>query len=45
MMERLRRRLTVTTCASSAWLDSLGGDQFRYDQYRATYGTVSVAPV
>jgi hypothetical protein len=42
MMERLRRQLTVTTCASSAWLDSLGGDQFRYDQYRATYGTVSV---
>jgi hypothetical protein len=41
MMERLRRRLTVTTCASSAWLDSLGGDQFRYDQYRATYGTIS----
>src|SRR5678815_955164 len=42
ILERLRRRLTVTTCASSAWLDSLGGDQFRYDQYRATYGTVSV---
>src|SRR5262245_53773119 len=41
MLERMRRRLTVTTCASSAWLDSLGGNQFRYDQYRATYGTVS----
>ena len=41
MLERMRRRLTVTTCASSAWLDSLGGDQFRYDQYRATYGTIS----
>ena len=41
MLERMRRRLTVTTCASSAWLDSLGGNQFRYDQYRATYGTIS----
>jgi hypothetical protein len=41
MIERMRRRLTVTTCASSAWLDSLGGNQFRYDQYRATYGTIS----
>ena len=41
MLERVRRRLSVTTCASSAWLDSLFGDQFRYDQYRATYGRVS----
>src|SRR5690349_10161900 len=41
MLERVRRRLSVTACASSAWLDSLFGDQFRYDQYRATYGTVS----
>src|SRR5688572_6966843 len=41
MLERVRRRLTVTACASSAWLDGLFGDQFRYDQYRATYGTVS----
>lgn len=41
MLERMRRRLTVTSCASSAWLDSLGGDQFRYDQYRATSGTIS----
>jgi hypothetical protein len=41
MLERMRRRLTVTTCASSAWLDSLGGDEFRYDQYRATHGTIS----
>jgi hypothetical protein len=41
MLERMRRRLTVTTCASSAWLDSLGGNEFRYDQYRATYGTIS----
>ena len=41
MIERMRRRLSVTTCASSAWLDSLFGDQFRYDQYRATYGTIS----
>lgn len=41
MLERVRRRLTVTACASSAWLDSLFGNQFRYDEYRATYGTVS----
>jgi hypothetical protein len=41
MLERVRRRLTVTACASSAWLDSLFGDQFRYDEYRATYGSVS----
>jgi hypothetical protein len=41
MLEKMRRRLTVTTCASSAWLDSLGGNQFRYDQDRATYGTIS----
>lgn len=41
MLERMRRRLTVTACASSAWLDSLFGDQIHYDEYRATYGTVS----
>lgn len=41
VLEGVRRRLTVTACASSAWLDSLFGDQFRYDEYRATYGTVS----
>src|SRR5687768_1959854 len=41
MLERVRRRLTVTACASSAWLDGLFGDQFRYDEYRATYGRVS----
>lgn len=41
LLERVRRRLTVTACASSAWLDSLFGDQFHYDDYRATYGSVS----
>lgn len=41
MLERMRRRLTVSACASSAWIDSLFGDELRYDQYRATYGTVS----
>ena len=41
MLERVRRRLTVTACASSAWLDGLFGDQLRYDEYRSTYGTVS----
>lgn len=41
MLERVRRRLTVTACASSAWLDSLFGDQIHYEEYRATYGSVS----
>jgi hypothetical protein len=41
MLERVRRRLTITACASSAWLDSLFGNQLHYDDYRATYGTVS----
>jgi hypothetical protein len=42
VLERVRRRLAITACASSAWLDGLFGDQFRYDDYRATYGTVSL---
>lgn len=42
MLERVRRRLTVTACASSAWLDSLFGNQLNYDEYRETYGSVSV---
>jgi hypothetical protein len=41
MLARMRRRLTVTTCASSAWLDSLFGDQIHYSDYRATYGSLS----
>ena len=41
MLERVRRQLTVTACASSAWLDSLFGDQIRYEEYRETTGTVS----
>lgn len=41
VLERVRRRLTMTTCASSAWLDGLFGNQFRYEDYRATYGSVS----
>lgn len=42
MLERVRRTLAVTACASSAWLDGLFGDQFYYDQYRDTRGSVSV---
>jgi hypothetical protein len=42
VLERVRRSLAVTACASSAWLDGLFGDQLRYDDYRATYGTVSL---
>jgi hypothetical protein len=41
MLEKVRRALTTTACASSAWVDSLFGDEIRYDQYRETYGTVS----
>lgn len=41
MLERVRRRLTITACASSAWLDSLFGNQLHYDEYRSTYGSVS----
>jgi hypothetical protein len=41
MLERVRRRLTITACASSAWLDSLFGNQLHYDEYRTTYGSVS----
>lgn len=41
MLERVRRRLTITACASSAWLDGLFGNQLHYDEYRATYGSVS----
>lgn len=42
VLQRVRRSLTVTACASSAWLDGLFGDQIRYDDYHATYGTVNV---
>lgn len=42
VLERVRRRLTITACASSAWLDGLFGNQLHYDDYRATYGSVSV---
>lgn len=42
VLQRVRRSLTVTACASSAWLDGLFGDQIHYDEYHATYGTVTV---
>lgn len=42
VLQRVRRSLTVTACASSAWLDGLFGDQIHYDHYHATYGTVTV---
>jgi hypothetical protein len=42
VLDRVRRTLAVTACASSAWLDGLFGDQFHYDQYRDTRGSVSV---
>lgn len=42
VLQRVRRSLTVTACASSAWLDGLFGDQIHYDEYHATYGTVTL---
>lgn len=39
---RVRRTLAVTACASSAWLDSLFGDQFHYHEYLNTRGMLSV---
>lgn len=42
MLDRVRRTLAVTACASSAWLDGFFGDQFHYDEYRDTRGNVSV---
>jgi len=41
MLERVRRRLSITACASSGWLDGLFGDQQRYEEYNQTYGTIS----
>lgn len=40
-LERVRRSISITACASSAWLDGMFGDQLRYEEYRETYGTVS----
>ena len=42
MIELARRSLSTTACASSAWLDGLFGDEMMYEDYRHTYGTVSV---
>jgi hypothetical protein len=42
VLYRVRRTFAVTACASSAWLDGLFGDQFHYDEYRDTRGSVSV---
>jgi hypothetical protein len=42
VLERVRRTLAVTACASSAWLDSMFGDQFYYNAYLNTRGSLSV---
>ena len=42
VLKKVRRTLTVTACASSAWLDGLFGDQIHYDEYHATYGTMTL---
>ena len=41
-LHRVRRTLMVTACASSAWIDGLFGNQFHYDEYRNTRGSVSL---
>lgn len=41
VLQRVRRSLTVGSCASSAWLDGLFGNQVYPEQYHATYGTVT----
>ncbi|HKE95688.1 MAG TPA: hypothetical protein VKB34_15340 [Povalibacter sp.] len=41
MLEKVRRRLSITACASSAWLDGLFGDQLRYEEYNETSGSLS----
>lgn len=41
VLQRVRRTLTVTACASSAWLDGLFGNQVYPDEYHSTYGTVT----
>ncbi len=41
VLQRVRRTLTVTACASSAWLDGLFGNQIYPSEYHATYGTVT----
>ncbi|WP_116810435.1 hypothetical protein [Steroidobacter cummioxidans] len=41
VLQRVRRTLTVTACASSAWLDGLFGNQIHRDEYHSTYGTVT----
>lgn len=45
LLQRVRRSLSVTACASSAWLDGLFGDQFLSDEYRRTHGSVSVGGI
>ena len=42
VLERVRRTFAVTACASSAWLDGMFGDQFYYNAYLNTRGSLSV---
>lgn len=42
VLDRVRRTLAVTACASSAWLDGMFGDQFYYNAYLNTHGTLSL---
>jgi len=41
-VDRMRLRLSQAACASSAWFDGFFGTERRYEDYRATYGSVSL---
>jgi hypothetical protein len=41
-VDRMRLRLSRAACASSAWFDGFFGTERRYEDYRATYGSVSL---
>jgi hypothetical protein len=38
----MRLRLSEAACSSSAWFDGFFGNTGRYEDYRATYGSISV---
>jgi len=41
ILERVRRGLAISVCASSAWLDGLFGERMHVDEYKAAHGVVS----
>jgi len=41
-VDTMRLRLSEAACSSSAWFDGFFGTARRYDDYRATYGSISL---